>query len=165
MSEVWYPAYIGLGSNLDEPKKQLCKALKTLSELAEVRVILVSSFYQTEPYGRVEQNDFLNAVAALVTTLSPENLLTTLLEIETQQGRVRIEHWGPRCIDLDLLAYSNEQRESEYLNLPHPELIKRDFVLIPLAEIAPELMMVGLGRVNKLLSQVPRNKITKLEKE
>lgn len=165
MREIWYPAYIGLGSNLDEPKKQLSKAIKVLSELEEVRVISVSSFYQTAPYGGVEQADFINAVAALVTTLSPENLLTKLLEIEIQQGRVRTQHWGPRCIDLDLLGYSNEKRQSEFLNLPHPELAKRDFVLIPLAEIAPELMMVGLGRVNNLLSQVPLNKITKLEKD
>ena len=165
MSGNWYPAYIGLGSNLDQPHQQIDLALSTLNDLSEVKIVTVSGYYQSEPYGDVEQDDFINAAAALVTTISAEELLTKMLSIEKKQGRKRTQHWGPRCIDLDLLAYSTEQRESEFLNLPHPEIPKREFVLFPLAEIAPELMIVGLGRVKTLLSQVPHRNIIKLDKE
>ena len=165
MSVTWYPAYIGLGSNLDQPHRQIQSALKALNDLSEVKVVTVSGFYQSEPYGEVEQDDFINAAAALVTTINAEELLTQMLNIETKQGRKRTQHWGPRCLDLDLLAYSTEQRESEFLNLPHPEISKREFVLFPLAEIAPELMIAGLGRVKTLLSQIPHRNIIKLDKE
>ena len=165
MCAIWYPAYISLGSNLQAPKKQLQQALLALSAMDGVKVISVSSFYQTEPYGGVEQDDFINAAAALLTTLSPEELLKEMLAIEIKQGRVRTEHWGPRCIDLDLLAYSTMQNESDFLKLPHPEISKREFVLFPLAEIAPELMIVGLGRVKTLLQQVAAKNIIKLDKE
>jgi len=165
MNKTWYPAYIGLGSNLDEPSEQIRRALATLDELQSIKLVAVSSLYQTEPYGGVEQDDFVNAAAALVTNLNPEDLLKKLLEIETQQGRVRTQHWGPRRIDLDLLAYSNEKRNSKFLHLPHPEVHKRDFVLLPLAEIAPELMIVDLGRVKYLLADVEKNRITQLLKD
>ena len=165
MGALWYSAYIGLGSNLQEPKKQLQQALVALATLDGVKVIKVSSFYQSEPYGEVEQDDFINAAAALLTTLSPEGLLNKMLEIEVKQGRVRTEHWGPRCIDLDLLAYSAKQIESNFLKLPHPEITKREFVLLPLAEIAPELMIVATGRVKTLLQQVAIKNIIKLDKE
>ena len=165
MSALWHSAYIGLGSNLQEPKKQLQQALVALEAIDEVKVITVSSFYQSEPYGEVKQDDFINATAALLTTLSPEDLLRQMLAIEIKHGRVRTEHWGPRCIDLDLLAYSTKLIESDFLKLPHPEIAKREFVLFPLAEIAPELMIVGLGRVKTLLQQVAPNNIIKLDKE
>lgn len=165
MSALWYPAYIGLGSNLQAPKKQMQLALAALAALDGVIVVSVSSFYQSEPYGDVEQDDFINAAAALLTTLSPDELLKQMLAIEIKQGRVRTEHWGPRCIDLDLLVYSAKQSESDFLKLPHPEIAKREFVLLPLAEIASELMIVGMGRVKTLLTQVPTININKLDKE
>lgn len=165
MSALWYPAYIGLGSNLQAPKKQMQLALAALAALDGVIVVSVSSFYQSEPYGDVEQDDFINAAAALLTTLSPDELLKQMLAIEIKQGRVRTEHWGPRCIDLDLLVYSAKQSESDFLKLPHPEIAKREFVLLPLAEIASELMIVGMGRVKTLLTQVPTININKLNKE
>ena len=165
MSALWYPAYIGLGSNLQAPKKQMQLALAALAALDGVIVVSVSSFYQSEPYGDVEQDDFINAAAALLTTLSPDELLKQMLAIEIKQGRVRTEHWGPRCIDLDLLVYSAKQSESDFLKLPHPGIAKREFVLLPLAEIASELMIVGMGRVKTLLTQVPTININKLDKE
>jgi len=159
---MWYPAYISLGSNLNKPKKQVQKALDTLANEKSMKLVSYSSFYQTEPYGGVEQDDFINAAAALLTTLSAEELLSKLLNIETQQGRVRTQHWGPRCIDLDLLVYSDLQIDTDFLKLPHPEISKRDFVLIPLAEIAPELMIVSQGRVHNLLNCVTRSKVFKV---
>ena len=165
MNATWYPAYIGLGSNLDQPLTQIEAALNSLNDLSEVKVVSVSGIYQSEPYGEVVQDDFINAAAALMTTLSPVDLLKSMLTIETNQGRKRTQHWGPRCIDLDLLVYSTEQCNSEFLNLPHPEIANREFVLFPLAEIAPELMIVGLGRVKTLLTQVPHRNIIKLDKE
>ena len=165
MSALWYPAYIGLGSNLQAPKKQMQLALASLAALDGVIVVSVSSFYQSEPYGNVEQDDFINAAAALLTTLSPDELLKQMLAIEIKQGRVRTERWGPRSIDLDLLVYSAKQSESDFLKLPHPEIAKREFVLLPLAEIASELMIVGMGRVKTLLTQVPTININKLDKE
>ena len=147
----WYPAYIGLGSNLGQPLKQLKTALDTISVHSQIRLIEHSSFYQTKPYGGVEQNDFVNAVAALLTTFSAEDLLSALLQIELEQGRERIKHWGPRTLDLDLLVYSDQTSDNDFLRLPHPEISKREFVLLPLCEIAPELYIPQLGRVSNVL--------------
>lgn len=126
---------ISLGSNLGDRCEALKKA-KILLEEDGVRIQRASSVYQTQAFGKTDQPDFLNQVVAVETKLSPEELLKKLLEIETLMGRVRTEHWGQRMIDLDLLLYRDEIRNTADLTLPHPEIPKRRFVLVPMVEIA-----------------------------
>ena len=144
----WYPAYIGLGSNLHKPVKQLEEALGLLAEIPGTRLVLVSSLYRSAPFGGVEQPDFVNAVASILTRLDPMDLLTEMQHVEARQGRERDEtRWGPRVLDLDLLVYSGRTIQGPDLSVPHPGIGERNFVLLPLEEIAPDLDIPGLGRV------------------
>ncbi len=136
---TWHVAYIGLGSNLDNPAAQLDEARRRLALIAGLEVTSVSSYYATPPVGVLDQPWFVNAVAALRTTLSPEELLDTLLQVENEMGRVRKQRWGPRLVDLDLLLYNNKVVNTPRLLVPHPEIASRGFVLLPLAEIAPQV--------------------------
>lgn len=131
-------AYIALGSNLGDKEKNLRRALLLLTQQG-VEVVRVSSFLSTEPYGVTDQPQFLNAVACVRTRLAPLALLDVLLATELAMGRVRLRHWGERNIDLDLLLYEDVVLDTKRLRLPHPDMQNRDFVLLPLAEIAPEL--------------------------
>ena len=131
-------AYIALGSNLGDKEKNLRRALLMLTQEG-VEVVRVSSFLSTEPYGVTDQPQFLNAVACVRTSLAPLALLDVLLATELAMGRVRLRHWGERNIDLDLLLYEDVVLDLPRLRLPHPDMQNRDFVLLPLAEIAPEL--------------------------
>lgn len=131
-------AYIALGSNLGDKEKNLRRALLLLTQQG-VEVVRVSSFLSTEPYGVTDQPQFLNAVACVRTSLTPLALLDVLLATELAMGRVRLRHWGERNIDLDLLLYEDVVLDTKRLRLPHPDMQNRDFVLLPLAEIAPEL--------------------------
>lgn len=131
-------AYIALGSNLGDKEKNLRRALLLLTQQG-VEVVRVSSFLSTEPYGVTDQPQFLNAVACVRTSLAPLALLDVLLATELSMGRVRLRHWGERNIDLDLLLYEDVVLDTPRLRLPHPDMQNRDFVLLPLAEIAPEL--------------------------
>lgn len=131
-------AYIALGSNLGDKEKNLRRALLLLTQQG-VEVVRVSSFLSTEPYGVTDQPQFLNAVACVRTSLAPLALLDVLLATELAMGRVRLRHWGERNIDLDLLLYEDVVLDTPRLRLPHPDMRNRDFVLLPLAEIAPEL--------------------------
>lgn len=131
-------AYIALGSNLGDKEKNLRRALLLLTQQG-VEVVRVSSFLSTEPYGVTDQPQFLNAVACVRTNLAPLALLDVLLATELAMGRVRLRHWGERNIDLDLLLYEDVVLNTPRLHLPHPDMQNRDFVLLPLAEIAPEL--------------------------
>ncbi len=130
-------AYVGLGANLGEPRGQLQEALARLSAAEEVEVLKVSGFYRNPPLGPPGQPWYVNAVAQVRTRLEPEALLRVLQLIETALGRVRGVRWGPRLIDLDLLLYNGEVLAGPELVLPHPEMHRRAFVLVPLAEIAP----------------------------
>jgi 2-amino-4-hydroxy-6-hydroxymethyldihydropteridine diphosphokinase len=130
-------AYIGLGANLGEPRQQLQAALAELAAADEVELVRVSSFYRNPPLGPPDQPWYVNAVAQVRTRLAPEQLLRLLQSIESSLGRVRGEHWGPRVIDLDLLLYGGEIIATAGLTVPHPEMHRRVFVLVPLAEIAP----------------------------
>ena len=144
----WYPAYIGIGSNLQGPAKQIENATDLLANIPRTRLVSVSSKYRSAPFGGVEQPDFVNAVAAVLTRLSPLNLLAALQDIVIRQGRERNgTRWGPRVLDLDLLVYSDEEVDEPDLTVPHPGIGERNFVLLPLGEIAPELVVPGLGRV------------------
>ena len=147
----WYPAYIGIGSNLQGPAKQIENATESLANIPRTRLVSVSSKYRSAPFGGVEQPDFVNAVAAVLTHLSPQELLAALQEIEIRQGRERNDtRWGPRVLDLDLLVYSDQQVDVPDLTVPHPGIGERNFVLLPLGEIAPELVIPGLGIFDRI---------------
>ena len=135
----FHTAYVALGSNLGDKEANLRKALELLQERG-VEVVKTSSFICTEPYGVTDQPQFLNGVCEVRTRMAPLALLHTLLEIEQEMGRVRLRHWGERNIDLDLLLYEDVVMDTPELILPHPDMQNRDFVLLPLAEIAPELV-------------------------
>ena len=158
-------AYVGLGSNLNRPTQQLKRALSTLKTTPKIELFTHSSFYQSAPMGPQNQPNYVNAVAALNTTLDADTLLTTLQSIENQQGRIRDgHHWGPRTLDMDLLLYGETQQKSTRLTLPHPGLHLRNFVLIPLHEIAPDLIIPGLGKLQKIMNNIRIDDLQVLEK-
>ncbi|SQH75215.1 2-amino-4-hydroxy-6-hydroxymethyldihyropteridine pyrophosphokinase [Shewanella benthica] len=136
--------YLALGANLTEPESQLDSACKALLELADSNItpaLTISSYYRSAPMGDVVQPDYVNAVACFHTRLDPIELLDALQLIENEQGRVRLVRWGPRTLDLDLLLYDNQTIDTPRLTVPHYGMKQRSFVLIPLAEIAPELTL------------------------
>ena len=158
MTRKRHEAYIGLGSNLGRRKKNITAALNALETTRAIEVVRVSSLFETEPVGEQEdQPKFINGVAHLKTTLSPERLLSVCLNIEETLGRKREIRWGPRTIDLDLLIYGQEIRATPELTLPHPLMHERRFVLEPLAEIAPTLTHPVLERtMGELLESLSR---------
>lgn len=148
-------ALIGLGGNLGEVGQRLDAAIAALAALPGVAVVARSRFYRTPPWGLTEQPDFVNAAIAVDTTLSAHDLLDALLATERAFGRVRDgERWGPRTLDLDLLAYGDEVIDDIRLNVPHPRIAERAFVLLPLADIAPDTVLPGIGRVRDLLEAI-----------
>jgi 2-amino-4-hydroxy-6-hydroxymethyldihydropteridine diphosphokinase len=143
-------AYIALGSNLQQPVQQIERALQSIAALPKTELVRASSLYQTAPVGYANQPDFINAVAHVRTNLTPEALLQALLAIELQHGRERPFPNAPRVLDLDLLWYENTTQNTATLTLPHPRMHERGFVLLPLAEIAPDLILADKGRVADL---------------
>jgi 2-amino-4-hydroxy-6-hydroxymethyldihydropteridine diphosphokinase len=159
----WLPAYVGVGSNLADPQAQVGRALQALSRLPGSRLVVSSPLYRTRPLGEVVQPAFVNAVAGLLTRLTPEDLLAALRALELELGREPPrERWGPRIIDLDLLVLGRETRSTETLTLPHRGIAGRDFVLYPLADIAPDLDVPGVGRVAQLRELVANRGIERL---
>jgi 2-amino-4-hydroxy-6-hydroxymethyldihydropteridine diphosphokinase len=157
----WQPAYIGVGSNLQDPRRQVSTASARLADLPRTRLVLTSRLYASRPFGPVSQPDFVNAVAGLLTQLDPEELLRELRALESAMGRTAPrERWGPRIIDLDLLALGSERRSLPSLTLPHPGIVERNFVLYPLSDIAPELELPGMGRVAELKRRVTNDGLT-----
>lgn len=148
-------AYVALGSNLGDSRATLVGAAEALAALPGSRLAGISRIYRTPPWGRRDQPDFLNAVVRLRTTLEPHDLLDALMAIERRFGRTRDgERWGPRTLDLDLLHVDGMVLDEPQLTLPHPRMGERAFVLLPLADLAPELVLPGQGRVIELLQQV-----------
>jgi len=150
------PSYIGIGSNLDDPARQVRDAIAGLRELPDTTVQGVSSLYRNPPMGPPDQPDFVNAVVVLLTGLAPRTLLNELQDMERRHGRDRSggERWGPRRIDLDILTYGSDTIAEPGLTIPHPGIPERNFVLFPLLEVAPDLDVPGHGPVRRLASMV-----------
>ena len=147
-------AFVGLGSHLADPARQIRVALEKISAIESVAGLRVSKLYRSPPWGPVAQPAFVNAVAGFSCALQPEELLAQLLAIEIAMGRERRERWGPRIIDLDLLWYDGRVLDTPTLNIPHPHLAERAFVLCPWAELDPDCLVPGHGRVGDLLRAV-----------
>jgi 2-amino-4-hydroxy-6-hydroxymethyldihydropteridine diphosphokinase len=151
----WQPAYVALGSNLGDPRRIVERAITSISTLPKTRSWRRSALYRTVPFGPVRQPDFINAVVGVLTQLPLEDFFAALQQLETELGRTRLtERWGPREIDLDLLVFGRERRDSDSLRLPHPGIPGRDFVLYPLRDVAADLHIPGLGRVRDLADRV-----------
>jgi 2-amino-4-hydroxy-6-hydroxymethyldihydropteridine diphosphokinase len=155
-------AYVALGANLGDPKATVLAAFAALANLPESRVARCSSLYRTAPVGILSQPDFVNAVALLETSLPPDSLLDALLDIEARFGRIRRERNGPRTLDLDLLLYNDIELDLPRLTLPHPRLHLRAFVLLPLAEVAPDLAIPRRGSLAAWLPAVANQGIVRL---
>lgn len=145
--------FVALGANLEDPKAQLDNAVTALSALAENQSLKVSPYYGSAPMGDVVQPDYINAVASFETTLAPISLLDALQEIENTQGRVRKKRWGPRTLDLDLLLYGDAIIDEPRLKVPHYGMKERSFVLVPLAAIAPDLVLPCKTPLRSLISE------------
>ena len=151
---LWQPAYIGIGSNLADPAAQVAGAFEQLARLPDTRLVLRSPLYGSQSL-LSGQPDFVNAVAGVLTTLAPQELLRQLQAVEQAAGRPVVhEHWGPRVLDLDLLVYGRVESTDPELTLPHPGVVARNFVLYPLAAVAPDLEIPGQGRVGTLAARV-----------
>ncbi|MBR4780048.1 MAG: 2-amino-4-hydroxy-6-hydroxymethyldihydropteridine diphosphokinase [Lachnospiraceae bacterium] len=142
----WHTAYLSVGSNIGEKEQFLNNAVKKLDEDCNIKVTKVSKYIETEPYGNVEQDKFLNGCLEIRTLLTPDELLKKVNEIEQEEGRIRTLHWGPRTLDIDILLYDNEVVYTDDLKIPHPDMHNRMFVLEPLCEIAPFVIHPVLGK-------------------
>ncbi len=156
-------AFVGLGSNIGEPRSQLQAAMKELDELPDTRAVAASALYRSAPLGYLEQPEFLNAVVALETRLAPEALLDGLQAIEKRHGRERPFAGAPRTLDLDLLLYGDEALATPRLTLPHPRMHARAFVLMPLAEIAPRATIPGRGTARELLAACAGQRVERID--
>ena len=156
--------FIGIGSNLADPRSQVDTAIALLDALPGCHVVAKSSFYRSAPFGGVQQDDFVNAVVAVETAVPAAILLSCLKELERSQGRdFNAERWGPRVLDLDILLYGDEVMDTPELQIPHPGIAERNFVLLPLREIADDLVIPGLGPVANIAINELSPLISKIE--
>lgn len=156
-------AYIGLGSNLENPRQQIRTAIEDICQLQQLSAVACSSLYQSPPMGPQDQPDYINAVLAVDTSLSAHALLDALQQIEQKHGRVRKRHWGERTLDLDILLYGDAVIDDERLKVPHPGIAERAFVVYPLAEIAAELVIPELGKLSQIKAQCPLDGLEQVE--
>jgi len=155
--------YVGLGSNLEDPVAQVLEAVEELEMIPDSILVSRSSLYRGKPMGLADQPDYVNAVVAMDTLLSAENFLQELTRIEDLQGRARDgEKWGPRIIDLDLLMYGKQKINTPDLTVPHPGMHERDFVIIPLSELAGDVNVPGQGRLTALINKCENHSLRKL---
>lgn len=155
-------AYVALGANLDDPARQVRSAFEELAMLPATRLAAISSLYSNPAVGYVDQPDFVNAVARIETALAPRALLDSLFDIERRFGRTREFPNAPRTLDLDIVVYGSAVIDEPGLTIPHPRMHERAFVIVPLAEIAPDLVVPGRGPVHALAEKVDRGSLTKL---
>ncbi|WP_444899950.1 2-amino-4-hydroxy-6-hydroxymethyldihydropteridine diphosphokinase [Microbulbifer sp. VAAC004] len=153
--------FIGLGSNLSEPQKQLRSALAAMEEIPDCRLLRCSSFYHSAPIGPGEQPDYVNAVVELECALTPIELLDQLQTIEQAHGRERSVRWGARTLDLDVLLFGEQQLDETRLQVPHPRMAERNFVLQPLSELDPQLQLPSGELLQQLLQNCPQNRLEK----
>jgi 2-amino-4-hydroxy-6-hydroxymethyldihydropteridine diphosphokinase len=146
-----HTAFIGLGSNLEQPSSQLQRAFADINGLPDTRLVARSSLYRSAPVGYLDQPDFVNAVARIITNLTPHALLQALLQIEHEHGRERTFRNAPRTLDLDVLLYDDLQLHEHGLTIPHPQMHLRAFVLQPLLELAPDCTIPGIGKAESAL--------------
>jgi 2-amino-4-hydroxy-6-hydroxymethyldihydropteridine diphosphokinase len=164
MAQPWVPAYVAVGSNLDDPVQQVTTAFARLALLPECLLVLRSPLFRSTPLGPQDQPDFINAVAGMLTTLEPLALLHVLKALEMQMGRAQPSvRWGARRIDLDLLIHGGTSLTSEALTLPHPGMPARNFVLYPLCAIAADVSVPGLGVVRDLTARVSAQGLHRLQ--
>ena len=156
-------AHVGLGSNLDDPARHVRQALQELGGLPRTQLVACSSLYRTAPVGKLDQPDFVNAVAVLDTALSPRELLKELLALETGHGRVRGERHGPRTLDLDVLLLGDRVIREPGLEVPHARMHERAFVLLPLAEVSPGAVIPGRGSVTQLAARLADQGVTRID--
>lgn len=156
------PVYIALGANIGQPADQVREGMEALAMLRNTRLCAVSSLYRSAPVGHVEQPDFINAVALIETALEPRALLEALLAIEQRFGRRREFQNAPRTLDLDILLYAERAVDEPGLTIPHPRMHERPFVIVPLAEIAPEVNIPGHGSARELAAGAPSDSVAKL---
>jgi 2-amino-4-hydroxy-6-hydroxymethyldihydropteridine diphosphokinase len=156
-------AYIGLGSNLASPAMQVLQAMDAIDTLAGIRVLARSGLYRSAPVGYLDQPDFINAVVQIETSLSPRDLLQVLLDLEHENGRTREFQNSPRTLDLDILLYENLQHHEHGLTVPHPQMHKRAFVLLPLLEIAPDSQIPGVGAASQAMRQCRDQQLERLD--
>ncbi|MBW4935577.1 2-amino-4-hydroxy-6-hydroxymethyldihydropteridine diphosphokinase [Marinobacter sp. F4206] len=155
-------AFIGLGSNLEDPAAQLARAVAALATLPESVLVAQSPFYASRPVGPQDQPDFVNGAVWLRTSLAPHALLDHLQSIEQRHGRERLRHWGPRTLDLDLLVFGDRTLADERLTVPHKELPNRDFALQPLLDLNPDLTLPDGRAIKALRQHCPDNQLRKL---
>jgi 2-amino-4-hydroxy-6-hydroxymethyldihydropteridine diphosphokinase len=155
-------AYIGLGSNLNNPKQQIKTAVMALHTATDIEVVNLSSLYQSPPIDGSNQPDYINAIAQVNTHLTPLELLYICQQIETNQHRIREKKWGARTIDLDIIIYGVQVVASKKLVIPHPEMMNRAFVLVPLAELEDDLKVPVLGNIQELIAKLGDYQLTKL---
>ena len=161
----WIPAYVALGSNLDDPQQQVERAFDALADLSRSRLVLCSALYRARPFGPVVQPDFVNAVAGLLTQLDAATLLQELKSLEATLGRAApVVRWGPRRIDLDLLVHGTTQCQEPHLHVPHPGIPDRAFVLAPLCDVSPSLLVPGVGRVRDLLARLDLDGLERIDR-
>jgi 2-amino-4-hydroxy-6-hydroxymethyldihydropteridine diphosphokinase len=161
--DTWTPAYIGVGSNLDDPQSQVLRGIDALAALPGVKLIARSKLYRTAPLGPQDQPHYVNAAVGVLTQVDASALLAQLKALERQLGRSRpVVRWGPRVIDFDLLAFGSTRIDSEDLKVPHPGVSERGFVLKPLLDVAPDLSIPGCGSVRSLASKVAMQDIEAL---
>ena len=163
MNTLWRPAYVAIGSNLRSPRDRVLEAMERLGVLSAPNALLRSHLYLSRPLGPQDQPDYVNAAAGLLTLDTPQKLLARLLDIERSMGRNRRERWGPRVIDLDLVWMVDAAVDEQGLKVPHPGVSTRNFVLYPLADIAPTIKIPGMGTVLDLKRSVGGDGISVLE--
>lgn len=152
--------YIALGSNLDNPLNQLKQAVEKLQHFANFKI---SPFYGSKPVGPQDQPDYVNAIAKFETDLSPEALLDKLQQFEQEQGRVRLRHWGERTLDLDIILYGNEQIQTDRLTVPHIEMKNREFVIVPLYDLVPDLVLPSGEKLAEVYQKFQHHQMTVFE--
>lgn len=166
ITRCWHEVFISFGSNIDNKEKYINDGIRALNNIPQIKNIVISDLYDSSPYGEVAQDNFINGVLKLSTLLSPHELLNILHAVEKAAGRKRTIHWGPRTLDLDILFYDEKIIYDEELIVPHPDMLNRDFVMVPLQQIAPYKIHPLTGKtITQLAQEIPSTNIHIINKE